>query len=270
MTLIITALSENAVFQVSDRRLTRTNGSLYDDLAIKAICVSCVDASFCIAYTGLAQIGSCRTDEWVTDYLASIKAGELGFTELLDSLQKHVASTFRGLRNLGRIRGITFVIAGFGRPGPFMGLLSNVEDGNGNWLRDIDDNFRARFYFRNDKPMRKLDLVINGREKATETLDKAIQKIRQRYLGKSQEKVMAVLVQLIREAAGHPKGGYMIGRNCMGVMVNPTGCFSCQDYPENDSPQQYMPHIILRGASYKDIKIWTGSGAPPWWSKDKS
>jgi len=270
MTLIITALSENVAIQVSDRRLTLNNGSIDDDLAIKAICVSCVDASFCIAYTGLAKIGSRRTDEWVVDYLASINAGELGFTELFDSLQKQVASTFRGLRHLGRVRGITFAFAGCGRPGPFMGLLSNVEDGKGNWLRDIDDNFQAGFYVRNDKPMRKLDLMINGTENAIETFDAAIPEIRKRYLDKSPEKIVAVLVQLIRKAAEHPKVGYMIGRNCMSAIVNPTGDFSCQDYPEKDSPQQYMPHLILRGAVYKGPQMWTGSGAPPWWTENKS
>jgi len=266
----MTALAENVVIQVSDRRLTRNNGALYDDLAIKEICVSCVDARFCIAYTGLAEICSRRTDEWVFDYLSSINAGKLAFTELFGSLHKQVASTFRGLRRFGRVRGITFALAGFGRTGPFMGLLSNVEDGKGNWLRDVDDNFQSHFYFRNNKPLRKLGLVINGTETAIEAFDSAIPKIRKRYLGKKPKNIVTVLVQLIRKASDNPKVGYLIGRNCMSAIVNPNGGFSCQDHPENDSPHRYAPYCILRSATYKSIKMWTGSGAPPWWTENRS
>lgn len=78
MTLIITALKEDNIIQVSDRRLTR-NGKLYDDSANKIICVSCADASFSIAYTGLGEIHGCRTDKWVFEYLLSIEAGTLHF-----------------------------------------------------------------------------------------------------------------------------------------------------------------------------------------------
>lgn len=269
MTLIITALSENAVVQVSDRRITLTNGSCSDDLAIKAICVSCADACFSMAYTGLAEIRSQRTDEWAVDYLASIKANELNFPELFDSFRKHVVSAFRELHYLGRTRGITFVIAGFGRPGPFVALLSNIEDGKGNWLTNIDDNFQTRFYFRNDRPLRKLDIMINGAESTIETFDIAIPKIRRHYLNKNPAKIAAVLVQLVRKAADHPKYGYLVGRNCMSTVINPTGDFLCQDYPEKASPQRSVPHLILHNGIYKDIRIWEGKGTPPWWTGDK-
>jgi hypothetical protein len=76
MTLIMTALAPGVVAQVSDRRLT-VNGSLHDDLAIKAICVCCRDARFCLAYTGLAEIGQMRTDIWTFGFLESIEAGAL-------------------------------------------------------------------------------------------------------------------------------------------------------------------------------------------------
>jgi hypothetical protein len=269
MTLIITALSENIVVQVSDRRLTYPNGSCSDNWAIKAICVSCADACFSMAYTGLAEIRSQRTDEWAVDYLASIKANELNFPELFKSFRKHVVSTFRKLCHLGTTRGITFVIAGFGRPGPFMALLSNIEDGRGNRLTNIDDNFQTRFYFRNDKPLRKLDIMINGAEGTIEAFGTAIPRIRKRYLRKNPGEIATVFVQLVRKAAGHLKYGHLVGKNCMSTVVNPTGDFLCQDYPEKSSPQRYMPHLISHSGIYKDIRIWTGEDTPPWWTEDK-
>ena len=266
MTLIITALADNVVIQVSDRRLTATNGKLYDDLAIKEICVSCADARFCMAYTGLAKIDCRRTDEWVFDFLSSINAGKLTFTKLFDSLHKQVSSTFRRLHYLGRVRGITFAIAGFCRTRAFMGLLSNVEDGKGNWLKDVDDNFQSHFYFRDTKPLRKLAVVINGAEDAIDDLGNTLEKIRKRYLGKNPVNIVAVLVQLIRMASEHREVGYTIGRNCLSTIVMPNCGFTCQDHPDEDSPQQHAPHCILQNQTYKSIKIWTGGSVPPWWT----
>lgn len=62
MTLIITTISDNAAVQVSDRRLTKTDGSLCDEMAIKAICVSCIDAWFWMVYSRLALIGKKRKE----------------------------------------------------------------------------------------------------------------------------------------------------------------------------------------------------------------
>ena len=65
MTLIVTAVGKSFVIQASDRRLTTPSGALHDDNANKALCVACRDAVFAMAYTGLAQIGSKRIDEWL-------------------------------------------------------------------------------------------------------------------------------------------------------------------------------------------------------------
>lgn len=72
MTLIITALAKNKVVQASDRRLTRLDGSLFDDQANKVICVRCNNAMFSVAYTGIARIGGKRTDEWIADYFDAV------------------------------------------------------------------------------------------------------------------------------------------------------------------------------------------------------
>jgi hypothetical protein len=65
MTLIFTLATYNKIVQVSDRRLTWSDGRIADDEANKAICVSCKDACFSVAYTGLAVVGKSliKTDE---------------------------------------------------------------------------------------------------------------------------------------------------------------------------------------------------------------
>ena len=51
-----------------DRRLT-SNGTLYDDLANKAVVVQCADAIFSVAYTGLMFTPE-RKDVWLVDFLS--------------------------------------------------------------------------------------------------------------------------------------------------------------------------------------------------------
>lgn len=266
MTLIITAFSDNLVVEVSDRRLTWSDGRIEDEFAIKAVCVGCVDASFSIAFTGLAEVDGQRTDEWLVDYLASIDAGCLTFQILFDSLHKYVSASFIKLRRLGINRRITFALAGFGVHGPFGGFLSNIEDNKGNRLTDIDEDFQRGFIFRNSKEMHQLDLMINGAEGASKIFDAAIPTCRKRYFNETSDKIEAALVQLIRKASTDPKEGKWVGRNCLSTVINPNGEYHCQDYPEVDSPQRYTPHLIFCGKAYKGIKIWVGDGAPSWWT----
>ncbi len=270
MTLIITAISDKNVIQVSDRRLTLNDGSLHDDLAIKALCVSCADASFCMAYTGLAVVGSHRTDEWVVDYLSSINAGELGFVKLFEAFNTQVENTFNKLRLPKTMRGIAFAFAGFGPTGPFMAHLSNLEDEKGHRLRAVDDRFHAGFYFRNNKPMHKLDLMIHGADQAVDIIKPFIPEFRKRYLEKNAHQTAIALVQLIRKATEHPTVGHLIGRSCISSSVSLSGDFICDDHPEKPSQDEYMPHFISKNTAYKNVRIWVGEGSPSWWSGNKS
>lgn len=253
MTLLFTALSDEYVVQVSDRRLTR-NGNLYDDEANKGIYVGCADATFSIAYTGLGEIGGQRTDEWVVDYLASTNAGNLPFRELFKLFHEEVASRFSRFRRLGDKRRISFVFAGFGDRGPFLVLLSNTETFNGPHLKHIDDSFQANFLWRNDKPIRWLSLMVNGTENALSNVTRAwMRKACKRYLREDPKKTATMFVQFIRIAARHPKFGHYVGKNCMSVIVTPSEGSYAQYHPALLSPISYGPHVVFPGIAFKDV-----------------
>lgn len=112
-------------------------------------------------------------------------------------------------------------------------------------------------------------MIIKGTKKAIETFEIAIPSIKKHFLGKKPESTSTLLVQLIRKAADHSIVGHFIGRNCLSTIVSPNGDFVCRDYPEKSSPEHHISHIILPGSANKYIKIWTGEGAPPWWSGNK-
>lgn len=65
MTLIISCITREFAVQVSDRRVSVPGQGRGDDLANKAI-FYCGQSAW--AYTGLAQIGAKRTDEWLVDH----------------------------------------------------------------------------------------------------------------------------------------------------------------------------------------------------------
>lgn len=65
MTLIISCVTRDFVVQASDRRVSVPNRRVGDDRANKAI-FYCGQSAW--AYTGLAQIGPKRTDEWLVDH----------------------------------------------------------------------------------------------------------------------------------------------------------------------------------------------------------
>lgn len=91
MTLILSCLTPKYIVQVSDRRLTWPDGRVADDSAIKAIVFH---GRACIAYTGIAQIGSQRTDEWIANHLLH----QAGFQQAIDHLKAALDSEIHKLR----------------------------------------------------------------------------------------------------------------------------------------------------------------------------
>jgi hypothetical protein len=86
VTLILTCLTHEQIVQVSDRRLTTIDGKPIDDTANKAIFYAPAAA---FSYTGIAQIGSKRTHEWIVDQLT----GGQQIGDVLDGLQNALNNT---------------------------------------------------------------------------------------------------------------------------------------------------------------------------------
>lgn len=266
MTLIVTALAEDAIVQVSDRRLIYPDGTIYSDNETKAVCVKCSDAIFSIAYTGLARLGLQRTaratGHWLVDFFSESGKLQMRYPELIKQLKAYSTASFGTLCHLNN--GITIVLAGFGPPGPFITTLSNQEDSQGRWLDSVSNTFSLGGFFRNDAPLRKLDIMINGAEKAiTSNLSNSIQKIRKHFFSLVPEKRVSVLVQLIRLASENGKSGQAIGKDCMSVIVKPNQGFVANYHPENSSAISYIPHFVTEGVVYRDLWISTDGQTRP-------
>jgi hypothetical protein len=264
MTLIITALADDAVVQVSDRRLTCPDGSDFAENANKAICFDCADAHVSLAYTGLAQIGATRTDHWLVDLLTDHRLTSESFPVAVEAVARLATERFRALRHLGNRRPLSLVFGGFGPRGPLMALVSNFEDSSGKRLPSVSDTFGTAVGLRNQHLMRRLGLMVSGAEAAVTTeLTDAIKRIRKRFLTERPEKRVNVLVQVLRRAAAEPKHGWLIGNECMAVIVTPAGGFQATFHPSEESEVSYMPHYVRPGMSACDIWISTDENQRP-------
>jgi len=266
MTLIVTAMAEDAIIQVSDRRLTYPNGEIYSDKETKAVCVQCSDAIFSVGYTGLARLGPQRTAKatgyWLVDFFSEPGKLQMRYPELIEQLKAFSTTSFGPLCH-SKI-GITIVLAGFGPPGPFITTLSNQEDSQGRWLDSVSNNFSLSWLLRDDAPIRKLGIFINGAEGAiTDNLKVVIQKIRKHFLYLTPERRTNVLVQLIRLASENGKVGQVIGKDCMSVIVKPNQGFVTNYHPENSGAISYIPHLVTDGVVYRDIWISTEDRREP-------
>ena len=268
MTLIITALANDAVVQVSDRRLTLPGRTVFSEDANKAICFGCADAHVSLAYTGLARIGTTPIDHWLVDLLTDNRLANEPFPKAVEAVARLATERFRELRPLGEGRRLSLVFSGFGHLRPVMALVSNSEDSSGSWLPRVSDTFATGLWLRNEKTMRKLDLMVSGAVAAvTSDLVEAIKRIRKRFLARTPEERVNVLVQVLRRAANEREYGWLIGQECMGVIVAPEGRFQATFHPSSNAALSYMPHFVQHWMSVRDVWISTDENQRPQWAR---
>jgi hypothetical protein len=270
MTLIISLAMATKVLQASDRRLTRPDGILVDDNSNKAVCVGCKDGHFCIAYTGLALIEGTRTDEWVVDFLISIRAYQMNLVSITEVLEERLTKAFYSLPK--QSKRMTFAVCGFSNITPFAMLISNFERDSVWPPAEAQDNFTTHLWWLKKRQVTENAywLSINGtRQAVTRPILRRLKAFIRNgfFLKEGNDAVASKLVSIIREAAETKYFGDYIGRNCMATIVapNPTEGFITKYYPSDSSSYNYAPHLITPPAiAVKRVQIWTGKGPPPW------
>ena len=107
---------------------------------------------------------------------------------------------------------------------------------------------------RNDKEMRRLDMVFHGAEAAiNDELLRAIGKIRHAMFKKPGGRIASALVAVVRRAAKHPAHGHLISSNCVSTVLFPTGEIVCDDHFVGYRRKEHLPHFVSSGNSFKHI-----------------
>lgn len=103
MTLIITVIEKDHIWQSSDHRITKINGDLFDDKSIKHIHLNCTDGIALLSWTGLAELkDKTRLNVWLKDVL---KAGVGPVDETLKNITERanvdIGETFELVISVG-------------------------------------------------------------------------------------------------------------------------------------------------------------------------
>jgi hypothetical protein len=147
MTLILSAFYNDFVIQVSDRRLTHPDGSLYDDESNKAILL---ENRIAIGYSGLAFINGQKTDDWIAQTLINIQAKSQSqdIAYLMTELSLEATRVFEKIQLGKSIKKLAIVGVGWmflqednGLASPIFLSLSNAQTNRFEWLGEAEDKF---------------------------------------------------------------------------------------------------------------------------------
>ncbi len=262
MTLIITAISNNTIYQVSDRLLT-VNGNSYNPNANKAICVAGQDSQIVMAYTGLAEFTlngkSIPTDELIIDYLSQINAGFLQLEDILKHLAAYLARQISLQVYESKYLKLALVVAGFVQDQVVTGGVSNFEKEDGS-LIPIQKGFNWWVKRACSYSDTAAGFIVNGVESVVDdTFWSEIEKKGRRIVYEDQSKVVRRLTNFVRWASKDKIYGKYIGKDCMVTVLKRNEGFESYFCPFNKKPILHAPHVIFGGVSMKNIMLRYGS-----------
>lgn len=148
MTFILSCATHDAVYQVSDRRLTWLGGpdagTVKDDESNKAVLI---DGRMAFGYTGIAEVEGTRTDYWLAQLFGHVPTKDLA--AVAERIRQEATSAFRRTRvaNSQWLRH-AFVGVGWGSYqaenflAPFLVTITNALDAAGEWEYAPSADFR--------------------------------------------------------------------------------------------------------------------------------
>lgn len=280
MTLILSCLTDRYAIQVSDRRLTLQDGSVYDDDSNKAILLN---GHIAFGYTGLAFLdnGNTRTDDWFLDAL--IDAHKANPDASLSDRAKRIArSATQALANVDTTpesKRLAFIGVGWGmcaaREGysPIYLTISNCHDSKGRWISQAQPEFSVRAV----TPSVKLPvMLISDGQKLGTKLEKRVLRLLNTCVkkGLSPRTISRILIATVRNVAS---SNNFVGKNLIICSIPKEsfhpGTFVLTDNPPSGDRQtfayvpentyartEYGPYIFAYGTA---IKGYVCSGNNP-------
>jgi len=235
MTLNITLVSREAIYQSSDFRLSvfDTATGRYiprDDVAQKQVFVSTFRWNATVTFTGVGATADIRVADWLAEQVRSFK-GHVPFSDLLKAL----LGADSWLRTVpARDRRHTFVVAGFVSIYPIVALVSNFETVTAQAHPDplkrlIVTQFRPR----------KPQLIITGQRAAVETTNRA-SLLRRVRAGAAAHEMHLQLAETNAVAARRPAARNTVSEACFTCHLSSDGTGEARAHGLDES-QPYTP-----------------------------
>lgn len=278
MTLAITCFTANHCIQVSDRRLVWATGpdvgKKSDDNANKAVVVC---NTIAISYTGLAEIGANKTDEWLLETVS--KVNPYNPQRVIKAIAESASQAFRNIRLPAPTKRHAFLVSGWAKfvdskedtnaPfGSFACAISNALTPTWTWETKAKENFQILGIELRNRPFQ---ICSVGQPVPSKIVKIMVERIRDyNLIERGPEPYIKIVAQAILDTAA---SNGSVGRNLMAVslpraalekgggLVMPlSGALPTTEpvalyLSENASPIRYGPNCTCNGESFKHVSF---------------
>jgi hypothetical protein len=263
MSFVITTVSPGAVVQVSDTR----HSSLADRAVIsndlrKSLIVNGAEARFVLGWIGLATAGRHHTGEWLFRTLYEMNAMNRTPEEIVETLADLATTHFHLLSGSSGHKRCHFVLGGWDKSEPFVGVVSNfaVPDSLERGDSDLRYHFPSFYagavaapkfqgWIGHFKNPRERDFVVDVsgdcEEAKLRPLLKGLKRLMRRRAGAA--RISAACRQIALEAGRHSK---TIGKDLISVEMDCGGHGYCSHHSEEGTEQLLVPDMLtVQGGS---------------------
>lgn len=225
VTLILSMMCRDFAIQVSDRRLSY-QGTTRDDESNKATVLITDDARLLVGYTGLAEYGSFKTNDWLSQTLLECAAPDYAAGLVTERFVDSATRYFKGPALSAvpaRAKRLTVMFTGFLAENPPRAvalLVTNFQDWNtGRDSAEAWPVFRSlRFTERPDDALAMTWIQRIGAWQAlTQDDEIALRELLKE--GRPPQALVGKAVETIREAAARPASGGTIGKQLSSLIL---------------------------------------------------
>ena len=252
MTLILAAGNSDQFIQISDRRLTREDGSIGDDESNKSILLRCANARLAIGFTGLAGCEVFNTREWLLSTLNECALPDRTAHNLFNRFAIRATERFRRLHLARDRKRLTIMATGYldGIDPPLgaLAVISNCQNlDTGVLSSEAWDDFRC--FFREEQRPNSGSIALFfdvGTLPSVRPVDsaKVIELVKAR---KPADAIVGKLLEIFRRCAESPLGGNLIGKQLMSLIIprERSRAVLCGYHSDTVKQETYFPDQIL-------------------------
>jgi len=269
MSFVITTVSPETVVQVSDTRLSLlVNRSVISEDLRKSLIVEGKEAQFVLGWCGLATAGrGHRTGDWLFRVLCEMNAVKLLPDEIVGNLTGLATDRFRTLAALDKR--CHFVLGGWDKSGPFVGVVSNyavldpAEQNPG--LKHCIPSFseatvaalKFQGWIQRFKNLKKHHYVVGVMGDCDPAKLKPLFRGLEGLLKKraNAAKISNACRQIALEAGRHSK---TIGKDLIAIEMDRNGHTYCAHYSEEGAEVMLVPDMLSRYGGSTQMTISTG------------
>ena len=144
MTVVVTCLTHDYIVQAADRRLTNSNGTLYDDDTNKAVFYC---GRVAVAYAGPAQIEGKPTAEWLALQMKDASKIESAMNQVAQRADYHFKRRKGGHRKFIVVATGWATLRGAQPPLPYVSVASNFMTDSWEWEVSASERMVVRSKF---------------------------------------------------------------------------------------------------------------------------